>query len=117
MGSGRPSRAAISRCRRPVSAWRVTICRSSSLRAEHGLQHQTVLVRDGGVIGNADLPVLLDQGLRPPVLPQAADGQIPGDGQHPGHRLALPAVSAGSVPHLQTGVVENILCVVGVFDD
>ena len=71
----------------------------------------------GGIVRQTVLPVLLNQGFRPPVLPQAADGQIPGDGQHPGHRLALPAVSAGSVPHLQTGVVENILCVVGVYDD
>ena len=82
---------------------------------EHGLQHQPVLMGDSRAVGQAVLPVLLDQGLRPPMLPQAADGQVPGDGQQPGHGLALGPVAAGGVPHLQIGVVEDILRIVGVF--
>ena len=67
---------------------------------EQRLQRHPVLMAHGWVVRQTVLPVLLHQGLGAPVLPQAAEGQVPGDGQQPGHGFALGPVAAGVVPYL-----------------
>ena len=77
-------------------------------------QHQPVLLRHIRPVGKAVSGLL--QGLGTALTAQMIHGQVADNGHQPGHGLTLRPVIPGGIPHLQVGVVQHILRVMGAFD-
>ena len=81
---------------------------------EHRLQNQTVLTGEGHPVGKLSLPVLGGHGHRPLPLPDALQRQVSGNGQHPSHGFPLGLVARRGAAHLEIGVLQHILGVMGI---
>ena len=60
------------------------------------------------------LPVLRREWDGAGALPQAAQGQVAGDGEQPGHGLALTAVAPRPLPDLKVDILKHVLRVLRV---